>query len=88
MWNLKYGKSDPIYKTETDHGHGEYTCGCQGVGRWEWDGWGVWGWWMQIIIFGMDGQWCPTVQHRELCMTGSLCYIQQKLKKHYTSAIL
>ena len=23
MWNLKYGTDDPIYKTETDHGHGE-----------------------------------------------------------------
>ena len=22
----------------------------------EWDGWGVWGWWMQTVIFGMDGQ--------------------------------
>ena len=24
------------------------------------------------IIFGMNGQWGPTVQHRELCVTGSL----------------
>ena len=23
MWNLNYGTNDPIYKTETDHGHGE-----------------------------------------------------------------
>ena len=30
MWNLKYGKNDPIYKTETDHSHGEQTCGFQG----------------------------------------------------------
>ena len=21
---------DPTYKTETDHGHGQQTCGCQG----------------------------------------------------------
>ena len=26
--------NDPIYKTETDHGHGEQTCGCQ------WEEWG------------------------------------------------
>ena len=32
MWNLKYGTDDPIYKTETDCGHGEQTCGHQGVG--------------------------------------------------------
>ena len=29
MWNLKHGTNDPTYKTETDHGHGEETCGCQ-----------------------------------------------------------
>ena len=29
--------------------------------------------WMQIVIFGMDGQWDPTVQHRELCVIRSLC---------------
>ena len=28
MWNLKYDTNNPIYKTETDHGHGEQTCGC------------------------------------------------------------
>ena len=34
MWNLKYGTDDPIYKAETDYGHGEQTCGCQrGGGR-------------------------------------------------------
>ena len=25
------------------------------------------------LTFGMDGQWGPTVQHRELRVTGSLC---------------
>ena len=33
MWNLKYGTddpNDPIYKTETDHKHGEQTYGCWG----------------------------------------------------------
>ena len=43
-------------------------------GRREWDGRGVWGWCMQTVTFGMDGKWVPIVQHRELCMTGSLCY--------------
>ena len=43
MWNLKYGINEPVYKTETDHGHGEQSCGCHGDGRKEWDGWGVWG---------------------------------------------
>lgn len=28
---------------------------------------------MQTVIFGMDGQWDPTVQHREMCVLGSLC---------------
>ena len=28
--------------------------------------------WMQIVIFGMDGQWDPTVQHREMRMIGLL----------------
>ena len=32
MWNLKYDTNDPIYKAETDHGHGEQTCDCQRVG--------------------------------------------------------
>ena len=36
-------------------------------------GWvGIW-WGFGIIAFGMDGQWGPTIQHRELCVTGSLC---------------
>ena len=29
--------------------------------------------WMQTVIFGMDRQWGPKVQHREICMIGSLC---------------
>ena len=28
----KIWQNDLIYKTETDHGHGEQTCGCQGKG--------------------------------------------------------
>lgn len=60
MWNLNFGTDDPIYKTETDQIHGEQTCGCQEGGEREWEGWGVWGGWMQTAYFGMDG---PTVQH-------------------------
>ena len=33
----------------------------------------VWGFWKQTGIVGMDGQWVPTIQHREMCMIGSLC---------------
>ena len=43
-------------------------------GRRERDGWGVSGFGMQTVTFGMDGQWGPTVQNRELCAIGSLCY--------------
>ena len=66
MWNLKHGTNDPIYKTETDHGHGEQTCGC----------------WERKEEGGMDEEfgasrckplhlewisnWGLTVQHREL----------------------
>ena len=28
----KIWHNDPIYKTETDHRHGEQTCGCQREG--------------------------------------------------------
>ena len=39
-------------------------------------GWmGIWGdFWMQTVIFGMGGQWDPTVCHREMCVIGSLYY--------------
>ena len=29
--------------------------------------------WMQTVIFEVDGQWDLTVQHREVCVTESLC---------------
>ena len=76
MCNLKYGTDDPIYKTETNHGQREQTCGSRGgEGGWreEIGGPAVWGFWMQTVVFGMDGQWGPTIQHRELCVIGSLC---------------
>ena len=43
IWNLKYGRNDPIYKMETDHEHVEQTCVCQGQEEREEDGQGVWG---------------------------------------------
>ena len=56
---------------QTDHRQGEQTSGSQRGGRrgreWEWDGWAFGGVWMQTIIFGMDGQWGPTVQHGAIC---------------------
>ena len=48
-----------------DHGHGGQTCVCWGRGR-EWDRLEVWGQQMKTVAFGVDGQWDPTVQHREL----------------------
>ena len=59
MWNLTYSTDDPIYRTEMDQGYGAQTCGCQGAGRWEWNGQGVWGRWMKIFTFGTYEQWDP-----------------------------
>ena len=44
MWNLKCGTYKPINKIERTHGHSEEAYGCQGRGRRQWDGLGVWGW--------------------------------------------
>ena len=38
LWNIKYGTHDSIYKTETDHGHGDQTCVCQEGGEGREDG--------------------------------------------------
>ena len=46
-------------------GHNEQTGGCQ-VG-WGSEGLGIWDQQMQIIIYRMDKQQSPIVQHRELC---------------------
>ena len=43
-------------KQKQTHGHGEQTCGCHGEEGREWDGQGVWGWWIQTVTFGVDGQ--------------------------------
>ena len=43
MWNLKYGTSDPIYKTETGHEHEGRLVVARGRGRGrEGDEWGIW----------------------------------------------
>ena len=59
MWTLKCGTNEPTYKTETDQGHGEQTCGCQGgeggSGR-DWK-FGV----SRCKLFRMDKQSGPTV---------------------------
>ena len=35
---------------------------------------GIWGaFWMQTVMFGMDGQWDPIVQCNEMYVIGSLC---------------
>ena len=42
---------------------------------------------VETVISGMDGQWDPTVQHRELCAIGSLCCtieLEETLKINYT----
>ena len=39
-------------------GQEEQTSSSQGGKGREWDGWAFWGvFWVQILIFGMDGQW-------------------------------
>jgi len=43
----------------------EQTCGYQGKEGREREVLGVWGWQMQIIIYMMDKQQSPPVQHRE-----------------------
>ena len=50
----------------TDHSQGEQTCGCQGAEGKECNGQAVQGSWIQTVIFGIDGQWGPTIQHRKL----------------------
>ena len=64
MWNLKYDTNEPIYETETESG--TQTGGCQGGGDWERVGVRVWDQQMQTMIYRMDKQQGPTVQHREL----------------------
>ena len=79
---MKVNKDDPILKREKkkkekeiDHGQGEQVWGSQGgkgrSGMYVHSG-VFWG--MRTVVLGMAGQWDPTVQPREMCVTGSLCY--------------
>ena len=60
-------------KTETEHGQEEQTWDSRmGVKGREWEGWAFWGFMeIQTVISGVNGQWDPTAQHREMCMIGS-----------------
>ena len=51
-------------KQKQTHRHRDQTCGYQGGGGR--DGLGVWGQQMQTIIYRMDKQQGPTVEHRKL----------------------
>ena len=62
VWNLKYGTSDPIFKTETDIENRLVVAKGRG---WRRDGVGGCGWQMQTTVHGGDKQG-PTVSHREL----------------------
>ena len=60
---------NPSTEKKQTHGLGEKTCGCQGGGGGsgrEWDGLGGQGQQMQTFASGVDKQWDPAVQHREL----------------------
>ena len=46
--------------------HREQTCGCQGGWWWERDRLGAWDQQRQTIMYRMDNQQGPIVQHREL----------------------
>ena len=60
MWNLKYDTNKLIYETDSQ---------TQRTDLWlprERDKLGVWDQQMQTVIYRMDKQQGPTVQHREL----------------------
>ena len=61
MWNLKYDINEPIYERQDRLA----AANGEGVGEGE-DGVGGWGQQMQAIIYRMDKQQSPIVQHREL----------------------
>ena len=72
---------------QTDHGQVEQACGCQWEVEREWNGLRVWDLGMQMVTFGIDRQWGPTVQPREMCVIGSFCYtrdFEETLQINYT----
>ena len=64
MWNLKYNTNELIYETETDSQIQRTDLWLPRAGGE--DGLGGWGQQIQTIIYIMDKQQGPTVQHREL----------------------
>ena len=102
MWNLKYVTDDPILKTKQNKKTTKKKTKQKqimakksrfGVPKGERGGrMGILGdFWRQTVVFGMDGQWDPSVQHSEMCVIGSLRCITElyeTLKINHTSIII
>ena len=75
MWNLKYGTDDPILKNKTKQIMAKESR--HGVTQGERGGSGIdehLGAFLDAnSYFGMDRQWDPNVQDREMYVIGSLC---------------
>ena len=66
--NLKRNdKNQLIYKTEIDSQTQRMSLRLLGRRMGRRDSWGVWDGHVHTVIFKMDNQQSPTVQHRELC---------------------
>ena len=61
-------------KTETDHGQAEQTWGSNERRGSEWDGWEFGGFFGCNCYIWNGCTMGHTVQHKELCVIGSLCY--------------
>ena len=66
MWNLNYDTKELIQETETDSQIQRTDLQLSKGVRQGTDAWRVWDQQMQTIIYRMDKQQGPTVQHREL----------------------
>ena len=101
MWDLKYGTSELIYKTETDSTTQKQTVVAKGEWGLEREGLGSGDQQMQTIAQRMDRQQGPTEQHRELysvswnqpqwkriCVELSHFAVQQKETQHCKSSAL
>ena len=60
-----------------------WTCGCQGGGGWKRKGLGVWDQQLQTIIYRIDKQQGPTVQHRELYSISLINHNGKEYEKEY-----
>ena len=65
MWNLSMTQMNLPTKQIQNHVHRNQTGGCQGGGKWERIGLGVWDQQMQTGTYKMDKQHGPTVQHSD-----------------------